>query len=60
MASKSKGKQGGARVIYFYHNPYIPLFLLDMYPKSKKEDHNASEKRELNSLIDELVKQYGE
>lgn len=44
-------KARGARVIYFYHNLNIPLFLLDIYPKSKKEDLNTSEKRELNSLI---------
>lgn len=57
--ANQKGKRGGARVIYFFYNFSIPIFLLDIYPKSKKEDLSVEEKKELNSLIDELVQQYG-
>jgi hypothetical protein len=32
------GKRGGARVIYFYHNPVTPLFLLMVYAKAVRED----------------------
>ncbi len=32
------GKRGGARVIYFYHNPVRPLFLLMVYAKAVRED----------------------
>ncbi len=32
------GKRGGARVIYFYHNPATPLFLLMVYAKAVRED----------------------
>ena len=32
------GKRGGARVIYFYHNPTTPLFLLMVYAKAVRED----------------------
>lgn len=58
--ANQKGKQGGARVIYFFYNFNIPLFLLDIYPKSKKDDLTSSEKKELNGLIEELVNHYGE
>ncbi len=30
--AKGKGKSGGSRIIYYFHNPEIPLFLL----KTKK------------------------
>src|SRR5688572_6280862 len=33
-----KGKSGGARIIYFFHNHNIPVFLLDIYAKSEKGD----------------------
>jgi hypothetical protein len=30
------GKRGGARVIYYYHNELLPLFLISAYAKSRK------------------------
>ncbi len=54
-----KGERGGARVIYFFYSKNIPLFLLDIYTKSKKEDLSPSDKKELNWLVDELLKSYG-
>ena len=32
------GKRGGVRVIYFYHNPTTPLFLLLVYAKAERVD----------------------
>jgi mRNA-degrading endonuclease RelE of RelBE toxin-antitoxin system len=58
--ANQKGKRGGARIIYFFYNFNIPLFLLDIYPKSKKDDLTPSEKKDLNNLIEELVNHYGE
>ena len=39
------GKRGGARVIYFYHNPVTPLFLLMVYAKAVREDLTAEAKK---------------
>jgi hypothetical protein len=39
------GKRGGVRVIYFYHNPAMPLFLLMVYAKSMREDVTPEAKR---------------
>ena len=38
VSAQQKGKSGGARVIYYYYNDKVPLFLLDIYAKSEKED----------------------
>ena len=35
-ARKGMGKRGGARVIYYYHNERVPVFLLTAYPKNRK------------------------
>ena len=31
-----KGKRGGARVIYYFHSPQLPVFLLAAYSKNEK------------------------
>jgi hypothetical protein len=35
------GKRGGARVVYFYHDLQMPLFLLLVYAKAQREDMTA-------------------
>jgi mRNA-degrading endonuclease RelE of RelBE toxin-antitoxin system len=35
-ALPDSGKRGGARVIYFFHNDSVPVFLLAMYGKNEK------------------------
>jgi len=57
--ANQKGKRGGSRVIYFFYNLNIPLFLLDIYPKSKKEDLSPIEKKLLNKLVDTIIENYG-
>ena len=41
------GKRGGVRVIYFYHNTAMPLFLLMVYAKAVREDVAPEAKRAL-------------
>ena len=36
------GKRGGARVIYYFHNQQLPVFLLSIYAKNKKENLSKS------------------
>ena len=54
-----KGKSGGARIIYFFYNTNIPIFLLDIYKKSEKSDLSSKEKKILNDMVDELIESYG-
>ncbi|MDD4997335.1 MAG: type II toxin-antitoxin system RelE/ParE family toxin [Syntrophales bacterium] len=50
-----KGKSGGVRIIYFYHNEEMPLYLLTLYGKNEKDDLADSERKELAKLARILV-----
>ena len=45
------GKRGGLRVIYFYHNADMPLYLLLAYAKAQATDLTQDEKRTLTALV---------
>ena len=44
------GKRGGTRVIYFYFDPTMPLYLLRVYAKAQQENLTHDEKRQLRAL----------
>ena len=56
----AKGKSGGARVIYYYHNENIPLFLLTVFGKGEKANLSKAERNELAKLTTQIIKNYGE
>jgi len=58
-AGKGKGKSGGLRIIYFYHNNKLPLFLLTAFGKNEKDNLSKSERNSLASLTGLLLKNYG-
>lgn len=47
---EGSGKRGGVRVIYLFHDPERPLYLLTVYAKARKEDLSADEKRTVRQL----------
>jgi hypothetical protein len=47
FGAKGKGKRGGARVIYFFHDEENPIYLLTCYAKNVADDISAAEKRAL-------------
>lgn len=49
-ARQGGGKRGGARVVYFYHQPDAPLYLLLAYAKAQREDMTPEEKRLVAAL----------
>ena len=53
---QGSGKRGGVRVIYYYYNLSIPLYLLSIYAKGEQEDINTDEKKVLTALATELKK----
>lgn len=57
-ASKGKGKSGGSRVIYFYYNETIPLFILTLISKNEKVNLSKTERNDLAKLVKELEKNY--
>ena len=58
-ASGNKGKSGGVRVVYYYHNKSMPLFLLSLFGKSEKANLTKSERNGLAKFTEQLVKNYG-
>src|SRR5437764_278593 len=41
---RGMGKRGGTRVIYYYYDRSVPVFLFTVYAKASKEDLSAAEK----------------
>lgn len=54
----NKGKSGGVRVIYYYHNETIPLYLLTIFGKGEKVNISKAERNELAELVKVLVKHW--
>ena len=52
--AQGKGNRGGARVIYYYYDDTVPLYLLYAYPKSEREDLTEDDKKILRKLAEEL------
>jgi hypothetical protein len=58
-ASKGKGKSGGVRIIYYYHNETMPLFLLTLFGKGEKDNLSKNERNDLSKFISLLIANYG-
>jgi mRNA-degrading endonuclease RelE of RelBE toxin-antitoxin system len=57
-ALAGRGKRGGARVIYYYHDDRLPVFLLAAYGKNEKANLSMAERHAIKSLIPVLVAGY--
>jgi hypothetical protein len=53
------GKRGGVRVIYYFHDESIPLFLLTVYPKNRTENLSAAEFKAIKQVVSVLRSTYG-
>ena len=51
----SKGKSGGVRVIYYYHDQRIPLYLLTMFGKGERANLSKADRNALSRLVSILV-----
>ncbi len=58
MMSDGRGKRGGARVIYYYHDERLPVFLLAAYAKNEKANLSMAERNAMKRLIPVLVARY--
>ena len=58
-AAKGKGKSGGVRVIYYFHNETMPLLLLTLFSKGEKANLSKAERNELAKLTNLLKAVYG-
>jgi mRNA-degrading endonuclease RelE of RelBE toxin-antitoxin system len=57
-ALPGRGKRGGARVIYYYHDQRLPVFLLAVYGKNEKANLSMAERNGMKHLIPALVAGY--
>jgi hypothetical protein len=54
-ALEGRGKSGGARVIYFYHDPGMPIFALAAYAKNERSDLSQQDRNGFKHLTAALV-----
>ena len=52
------GKRGGARVIYYFRDPSMPLFLLTMYAKGRRDDLSPEELKAAKKIVVQLRENY--
>ena len=51
----SRGKSGGVRVIYYFHDEAMPLYLLTLFAKNERANLSKAERNQLAELVDLLV-----
>ncbi|MDR3220747.1 MAG: type II toxin-antitoxin system RelE/ParE family toxin [Candidatus Accumulibacter sp.] len=51
----AQGKSGGVRIIYYYHDDFMPLYLLTLFAKGDKANLTKAERNELAGLVDVLT-----
>ncbi len=50
-----QGKSGGVRVIYYFHDDAMPLYLLTLFAKGDQANLTKAERNELASLVKLLI-----
>ncbi|MBF0231951.1 MAG: hypothetical protein HQK65_02800 [Desulfamplus sp.] len=53
--TKGSGKRGGLRLIYYWDNITIRIYMLLVYRKSKQDDLTSAQLKILKNLIKELL-----
>jgi hypothetical protein len=57
-ATQGRGKSGGVRVIYYYHNQGMPILLLNGFAKKEMENISQAARNAYKKLIPILVEHY--
>lgn len=53
--AKGQGQRGGARVIYYFRDLNVPVYLLAVYAKGEKLNITEREKKEMSRMVDMIV-----
>jgi hypothetical protein len=56
---QGRGKSSGVRVVYYFHNETLPIFLLAVFAKNEKTNLSKAEQNELAKLVVKLIGSYG-
>jgi hypothetical protein len=57
-AASGRGKRGGGRVIYYFHDEEMPLFLFNFFTKAAKSDLTGQEKKALTKVVEGIVAEH--
>lgn len=64
FAVGAKGKSGGVRVVYYFYNRTMPLFMLSVFAKNERANLSAAQQSSLGSSLAKLAelirKTYGD
>lgn len=55
QSDEYSGKRGGVRIIYYYHDESIPIYLFTIYKKNRRDTLSALEKKMLSKIITLIV-----
>lgn len=53
-----KGKRGGVRIVYYYYNEGIPVFLLTVFAKNEKVDLTDAERKKVIRVVKLIRESY--
>jgi hypothetical protein len=53
-----RGKSGGARIVYYYHDDEMPIYLFTVYQKNQRANITNTEKKLLHKIIKMIVKEH--
>jgi len=56
----SRGKSGGVRVVYYYYDETVPVYLLEVFGKNEKTDLTKAERNNLAKLTTILKRSFRE
>jgi hypothetical protein len=57
-ALRGGGKRGGSRIIYYFCDETMPVFLMQIYAKNDKANLTAAEKNQLKTLSEQFKRRY--
>ena len=56
---QGRGKRGGGRVITFFHDAEMPVFLIAFYAKNVQSDLDQKQQKAAKALTDAIRAQFG-
>ena len=59
FAVGGRGKSGGARIVYYYQCPEVPVFLLTVFAKNEKPNLTKAERNILAMVAKGIATAYG-
>jgi len=59
FARRGAGKSVGARIIYYFHDVGMPVYVLAGFTKNEKASLSAGERTQLRKLVDVLLSERG-